>query len=82
MDGYALTDLIEQIGCLNEAILCKLSIQIIQCILEYEEKFSNFYKNLCTCEILFSKEGNLKVYYIFIIYKDNAAYFKEYIIYE
>lgn len=61
MDGYTLTDLIDQIGCLNEATLCKLSIQIMQSIIEYEDKFSSNYKDLCSCEILFDKAGNFKV---------------------
>ena len=61
MDGCSLTDLIDQIGCMNEAILCRLSIQIIQTFSEYEDKFLCFYKDLCSCEILFDKAGNLKV---------------------
>jgi hypothetical protein len=61
MDGYSLTDLIEHMGCLNDATLCKLTIQIVQCVSEYEEKFSTAYKDLCVCDILFDKSGNLKV---------------------
>ena len=62
MNGYSLNDLIDQMGCLNEANLCKLTIQLVQCIVEYEEKFTGvFFEDLCSCKILFNQAGNLKV---------------------
>jgi hypothetical protein len=61
LDGYSLTDLMEQMGSLNEANLCKLTIQLVHSFSEYEEKFGTSYGELCACEILFDKSGNLKV---------------------
>jgi hypothetical protein len=62
MEGHSLTDLIENIGSLNEANLCKIAIQIIQSFNEFNEKFhDNYFAELCSCDLLFDKKGNLKV---------------------
>jgi hypothetical protein len=62
MQGYSLQDLTENIGCLNEATLCKIAIQITQSLQEYNEKMIEDYGEFCSCDILFDKNGNLKVY--------------------
>jgi serine/threonine protein kinase len=61
MQGFSLQDILENVGCLNESIICKMAIQIIQCYQEYNEKMGENYPELCTCDILFDKKGNLKV---------------------
>jgi hypothetical protein len=64
MPGFSVNDIIENIGSLNESILCKLAIQIIQSLNEYNEKFMDDYCEFCSCDILFDKDGNLKVVFI------------------
>lgn len=61
MQGFSLQDILENIGCLNESIICKMAIQIIQSFHEYNEKMGENYPDLCSCDILFDKKGNLKV---------------------
>ena len=61
MQGYSLQDIIENVGALNESILCKMAIQITQCFQEYNESFAESYGDVCTCDVLFDKKGSLKV---------------------
>lgn len=66
MQGYSLQDLIENIGALNEAVLCKIAIQITQCLNDYNQKMMEDYGEFCTCDVLFDKHGNLKVIFYLI----------------
>ncbi len=61
MSGFSLQDLIENVGILNESVICKIAIQIIQSIQEYKEKFSEDYGEFCGCDVLFDKSGVVKV---------------------
>jgi hypothetical protein len=61
MPGYSLQNMIENVGSMNESVLCKMTIQILQCLQEYREKFLSKYAEFCPCDILFDRKGNLKV---------------------
>ena len=61
MDGYSLGDIIENFGSLNEPLIEKICNSLLKCFAEYEEKFLEDYGELCPCNILFDKYGNLKV---------------------
>jgi hypothetical protein len=61
MDGYSLGDIIENFGSLNEPLIKKICNSLLKCFAEYEEKFLEDYGELCPCNILFDKYGNLKV---------------------
>ena len=61
MEGYSLQDLINNVGCLNEELLNKIIIQIIDCLQEYQDKYKVEYKEFCPCDIVFDKNCNLKV---------------------
>ncbi len=61
MQGFSLQDILENVGSLNESIMCKMAIQIMQCFHEFNDKFGEKYSDLCTCDILFDKKGSLKV---------------------
>jgi len=61
MDGFSLGDIIENLGTLNENLLQKITNSLLNCLLEYEESFLEDFGDLCPCNILFDKYGNLKV---------------------
>ncbi len=61
MPGYSLQNMLENVGSMNESVLCKMTIQILQCLQEYREKFLAKYAEFCPCDILFDRKGNLKV---------------------
>lgn len=61
MDGFSLGDIIENLGCLNENLIQKISFSLLKCLVEYEEIYLEDYGELCPCNILFDKYGNLKV---------------------
>jgi hypothetical protein len=67
MDGYSLGDIIENFGTLNENLLQKISYSLLNCLFEYEEKFHEDFGDICPCNILFDKYGNLKVINFFNI---------------
>jgi len=64
MNGYSLQDLINTVGCLNEEILRNIANQILEAFEEYNDNFLSDYGQLCPCEVLFTKEGIVKVIYI------------------
>jgi hypothetical protein len=66
LEGYSLQDLINNVGCLNEDILKPVLLKIIDTLVDYTEKFNSDYKDICPCDILFDKKGNLKVYVYFM----------------
>jgi serine/threonine protein kinase len=59
--GSSLCEIIENVGSLNEAALCRIAIQIIQALSEFNEKKMEDYGEFCLCDVVFDKEGNLKV---------------------
>ena len=61
MDGYSLGDVIENLGSLNEHLLQKISSSLLQSFADYEENYLEDYGDVCPCNILFDKYGNLKV---------------------
>ena len=61
MRGYSLQDIINNVGSLPESIIRDIAIQLIDSLEEYNEYFSEDYGELCTCDILFDKNGKLKV---------------------
>jgi hypothetical protein len=61
MQGYSLLDNLESIGILPESILKKISSQVLLAFEEYNDKFKEDYGELCVCDILFDKDGNIKV---------------------
>jgi len=61
MEGYSLLDTLENVGSLNESIICKIAIQMVQCFQEYYEKFNENYGDICPCDVMFDKKGGLKV---------------------
>ena len=61
MEGYSLSDIIENFGTLNESLLQKISCSLLNCLAEYEENFVEDFGDICPCNILFDKYGNLKV---------------------
>lgn len=75
MQGYSLQDILDAVGSLNESVLCKMAIQIVQCLHEYNEKFSEDFGNFATGDILFDKVGNLKVSHLNIPYIFLKLYF-------
>lgn len=66
LEGYSLQDLINNVGCLNEDIVKQVLLKVIETLCDYTEKFNSEYKDICPCDILFDKKGNLKVLMIFI----------------
>jgi len=61
MEGFSLGDLIENFGTLNENLMQKIAGSLLNCLAEYEENFSEDFGEICPCNILFDKYGNLKV---------------------
>lgn len=61
LEGYSLQDLINNTGCLNEEILCAICSKIIESLLQFQQKFGIDYLDFCPCDIIFDKNGNLKV---------------------
>jgi len=61
MDGFSLGDIIENFGYLNEDLLQKISSSLLNCLAEYEENYLEDFGEICPCNILFDKYGNLKV---------------------
>ena len=61
MNGSSLQDFIEVTGCVNEYILQKITISIIESLEEYNEYFSENYGEICTCDVFFDKSCNIKV---------------------
>ena len=74
MAGYSLKDLIEFVGCSNESILQKIAFQILNCLEEYNDKFSDDFGEFCICDILFDKYGNIKVIIQLFYFIDYAKY--------
>lgn len=61
MDGFSLGDVIENLGSLNENLIQKIIVSLLECLADYEEKYLEDFGELCPCNILFDKNGNLKV---------------------
>jgi hypothetical protein len=65
MEGYSLTDIIENFGCLSENLMQKICIDLISCLNEFEDIFLVDFGEICPCKILFDKNGDLKVIYLY-----------------
>ena len=63
MNGYSLQDLIDTVGSLNEEMLRNIANQILEGFEEYNDNYLSDYGELCPCEIMFTKEGQVKVNY-------------------
>lgn len=61
MNGYSLQDLINSACCINEEILRSIASQILDAFQEYTDKYLVDYGDICPCQILFTKEGYVKV---------------------
>jgi hypothetical protein len=61
MEGYSLSDIMENFGCLTENLMQKISINLISCLNEFEDVFLEDFGEICPCNILFNKNGDLKV---------------------
>ena len=61
MEGYSLSDILENFGCLSENLMQKICISIISCLNEFEDIFNDDFGEICPCNILFNKEGDIKV---------------------
>lgn len=61
MSGQSLKDILEFVGNFNEGILQKIAYQILLSLDEYNENFNEDFNEFCSCDILFDKDGNLKV---------------------
>ncbi len=68
MNGYSLQDLINTVGCLNEEMLRNVANQVLEAFEEYNDKFLADYGEFCPCEILFDKEGKIKVKQHILLY--------------
>lgn len=53
--------MINSVGCINEDILKPIILKTIESLLDYGEKFNADYRDICPCDIVFDKKGNLKV---------------------
>lgn len=62
MEGLSLGDIIENFGTLNENLLQKIALSLLNCLSEYEDNFIEDFGDICPCNILFDKYGNLKVF--------------------
>lgn len=61
LEGFSLQDLVNNIGSITEDILKPIILKIVESLMEYNEKFSADYRDICPCDIVFDKKGNLKV---------------------
>lgn len=62
MRGFSLQDLIDNMGGMNEINLNKMALQILNSLSDYTDKFNEDFGEFCPCDVLFDKEGNIKVY--------------------
>ena len=61
MEGYSLADIIENFGCLSENLMQNICISLLSCLAEFEDNFLEDFGEICPCNILFNKYGDLKV---------------------
>lgn len=61
MEGYSLSDILENFGCLSENLMQKICISLLSCLVEFEDIFFEDFGEICPCNILFNKYGDMKV---------------------
>lgn len=61
MSGASLNDIIEYIGNPGEILIQKIAYQLLIALNDYYQLAKEEYKDLIVSDILFDKQGNLKV---------------------
>lgn len=61
MQGLSLQEMIESVGVFDESLLCKIAFGLFKSLDEYNEKFISDYGEICSCDVFFDKDANIKV---------------------